>query len=142
MSISDPYTALKYILQNNTEITSLLGKYIDPTTGTKTTIPLIYGGVLDATQTDLPCIGYYNNNMDTNRSIEDSTFTLNCYAGTDRASFLLAKTIVNQLNGGQSFANGYSVTTTCKILGSVPDPQSKEVNTVVEIRLFNLNGGA
>ena len=136
MSINDPYTALKYILQTNTAITTLLGVYQG------TTIPLIAGGVLAETETDLPCITYYNNNMDTNRKIEDTTFTINCYASTERESFLLAKTVVTELNGGQSFANGYPITTTCRIIAQIPDPTIKEVNTAVEIRLYNINGGA
>lgn len=142
--ISDPYTALNYILQTNSNITSLLGVYQG------TSIPLIKGGDLPETETDLPALTFYNNNMDTNREIEDSVFTINCYAGnTDsttedasRNSFLVAKTIVKELNGGQSCADGYAVTTTCRILATIPDPTAKEANTAVEIRLFNINGGA
>jgi len=136
VSISDPYTALNAILQGNTAITDLLGHYQG------TSIPLIKGGVLPETETALPCITFYNNSMDTNRSIEDATFTINHYASTERESFLLARTTVSEFNGGQSHANGYPITTTCRIIAQIPDPTAKEVNTAVEIRLYNINGGA
>lgn len=136
MSINDPYTTVRYILQSNTAITDLLGKYSDGVT------PLIAGGVLPENETDLPAIVYYNDNMLTNRSIEDSSFTINCYAATERESFLLARTILQEFNGGQSHANGYPVTTTCSILAVIPDPTANEVNTAVEMRLYNINGGA
>lgn len=141
MSISDPYTALNAILQGNTNITSLLGKYLLPD-GTPGTIPLIKGGVLAETETDLPCITFYTNSLNTDRKIEDASFTINCYADTERNSFLLARTIVSELNGGQSFANGYPITTTCNIVATIPDPTANEVNTAVEMRLYNINGGA
>lgn len=134
--ISDPYTALNQILQSNTAITSLLGTY------TGTTIPLIKGGVLAESEGNLPAIAFYNNSLDTDYNIEDTTFTINCYAETERESFLLARTIVKELNGGQSFADGYPITTTCSILATIPDPSSREINTAVEMRLYNINGGA
>jgi len=134
--MSDSYTELNNILQSNSTITNLLGHYQG------TTIPLIKGGVLPETEIDLPCIVFNNDNLDPNAKIEDSIFTVNCYADTERNSFLLARTVTNELNGGQSFANGYPVTTTCRILATIPDPTAKEVNTAVEMRLYNINGGA
>jgi hypothetical protein len=123
-------------LQSNTAITDLLGVYGG------TSIPLISGGILPEVETDLPAIVYYNDNMLTDRSIEDTSFTINCYAETERESFLLARTILQELNGGQSFANGYPITTTCSILAVIPDPTANEVNTAVVMRLYNINGGA
>jgi len=134
--ISDPYTALNQILQSNTAITSLLGFYAG------TTIPLIKGGVLAESEGSLPGLAFYNNSLDPERSIEDSTFTINCYAETEREAFLVARTILKELNGGQSFGNGYAVTTSCSITATVPDPAANEVNKVVEMRLYNINGGA
>ena len=134
--INDPYTALNAILQGSTAITDLLGHYQG------TTIPLIKGGVLPETETDLPCLTFYNNAMDSEGKIEDTTFTINCYADTERNSFLLARTIVSEFNGGQSYSNGYPITTTCRITAQIPDPTANEVNTAVEIRLYNINGGA
>ena len=134
--INDPYTALRYILQSNTEIASLLATYKG------TNIPLIAGGGLPETQTDLPAIVYYNNTIDLNHKIEDSTFTINCYAKTDRESLLLARTVVKELDRKQDFSNGYPVSMTCKILATIPNPNDNEVNTAVEMRLYNINGGA
>ena len=132
--INDPYTALNYILQSNTAITSLLGKY------TGTTIPLIKGGVLAETETALPCIVFYNDNHDEDFNLSDSNFTVNCYAKTERDSFLLARTVVKELKGSQNTALGYPVTITARILATIPNPIAKEVNTAVEIRLFNIGG--
>lgn len=132
--INDPYTALNQILQSNTAITSLLGTY------TGTTIPLIKGGVLAESEGSLPALAFYNNSLDPDFNIEDSTFTINCYAETERESFLVARTIIKELNGNQQTALGYPVTTTCSIIASVPDPVANEVNKVVEIRLYNIGG--
>lgn len=134
--ISDPYTALNAILQSNTAITSLLGVYQG------TTIPLIKGGILAKTETDLPAIEFYNNSLETNRDIEDTAFTINCYAETEKEAFNVARTVVKELNGGQSHVGSYCVTTTCNMTATVPDPAANEVNKIVEIRLYNLNGGA
>jgi len=134
--INDPYTALNYILQNNSNITSLLSTYQG------TSIPLIAGGILAEVEIGLPAIVFNNDNITPNRKIEDSIFTINCYAKTERESFIIARTVVFELNGLEQFADGYPITTTCKVLASIPDPVAKEVNTAVEIRLFNINGGA
>ena len=139
--INDPYTALNYILANNTAITSLLGKYLLPN-GNPGTIPLIKGGVLAKKETDYPRIIFYSDPLNTNRKIEDATFLLNCMAKSSRDSYLLARTIVQELNGGQEYAGGYPCTVTCIQLGQNPDPTQLAVNTVVEIRLYNINGGA
>ena len=144
MSINNPDTALKYILQTNTAITALLGVYQG------TTIPLIAGDSLPEVEMGKSALVYYLNSIDPNRNIEDSEFTINCYAqdtsdlikDARSKSLKIARTIVKELNGGQSFANGYPITTTCRIQRPVPDPTIKEVNTPVEIRLYNINGGA
>lgn len=134
MSISDPYTALKYLLQTNTAISSMLGKYQG------TTIPLIAGGSLAETETALPCIVYYNNNQTKNFNVRDTIFTVNCYAETERESFLLASKIVDEYQSWQGLANGYNVMTTARILAVIPNPTDKEVNTAVEMRLTNIGG--
>lgn len=131
---NDPYTALNLILQSNSNITSLLGKYQG------TDIPLIKGGILAETETGLPAIVFNNDNFIPKFNIEDSVFTVNCYATTERDSFLLAKTVTKELQANQTTANGYPVTTSARILAVIPDPASKEVNTAVEVRLFNIGG--
>ncbi len=133
---SDPYTALNAILQGSTAVTSLLGTY------NGTSIPLIKGGVLPESEGNLPAITFYSNDFNTDRKIEDASFTVNCFADNERDSFLLARTVVREFNGGQSLADGYPITTTCNIITAVVDPTAKEINTAVEIRLFNINGGA
>jgi len=138
--INDPYTALNYILQSNTAITSLLGFFTNPATGLPTTIPLIQGGVLAEQETALPCIVFYNDNHTEDFNLSDSNFTVNCYAKTERDSFLLARTVVKELKGNQNIALGYPVTITARILATIPNPIAKEVNTAVEIRLFNIGG--
>ncbi len=141
MAIDDPYTAVSSILQGNSNITSLLGKYLLPN-GNPGTIPLIKGGILAETETDYPRILYHNDPMNIDRKIENSTFQLNCLAKTSRDSFILARTIIKELNGGQEFADGYASTIKCSMLGQNPDPTAKAINTVVEMQLFNINGGA
>lgn len=132
--INDPYTKLNQILASNTTITSLLGKYQG------TTIPLIKGGNLAEEETDLPAITFYNNNYDSDFNNNDTFFTVNCYAKEERDSFLLAKTVVDQLKGLQDCNDGYPVTCTARIIAGIPDPINKEVNTAVEVRLFNIGG--
>jgi len=139
--INDPYTAVNYILANNTAITSLLGKYLLPNK-TPGTIPLIKGGTLAETETDFPRILFINDPMDSSGNKEESIFLLSCLAESSRDSFLLARTVVKELNGSQEYADGYSSTVVCKLLGQNPDPSQLQVNTIVEMRLFNINGGA
>jgi len=131
---NDPYTALNGILQSITNITDLLGFYEG------TSIPLIKGGVLAETETQMPCITFYNNSYESEFNNNDSLFTVNCYAEEDRDSFLLANTVVSELKGLQTTAGGYPVTIQARIIASVPNPTAKEVNTAVEVRLFNIGG--
>ena len=130
--INDPFTVLNAILQSNTTITAMLGVYQN------TSIPLIMGGVLAETETDLPCITFYPNNADPIQILNNDTFTVNCYAETLRDSYLLARTVVDQLNEEDSGVDGYQARTTAKILTSIPDPTAKEVNTPVEVRIVNI----
>ena len=132
--INDPYTALNYILQNNSNITSLLSTYQG------TSIPLIAGGVLAEVETGLPAIVFNVDNHGEKFNQKQSIFTVNCYASIERDSFLLAKTVIKELKGLQTTANGYPVTLQADILATVPDPTAKEVNTAVEVRLFNIGG--
>ena len=133
--IDDPFTKLNQILQDTPAITELLGTYQG------STIPLIKGGILAETETDLPAITFYNNNHESYFTDNDSVFTINCYAATSRESFRLAKTVVDSLKGLQDSTGGYSVTLTPRILTSIPSPTDREVNTAVEVRLFNIGGG-
>lgn len=132
--INDPYTKLNQILVNNTAITSLLGFYQG------TSIPLIKGGILAETETALPAITFYANSHDSYVNNNDSLFTINCYAKEERDSFLLAKIVVDELKGLQDCEDGYAVTCTPRIITGIPDPVAKEVNTAVEVRLFNIGG--
>ena len=132
--INDPYTALNYILQNNSNITSLLSTYQG------TSLPLIAGGVLAEVEDGLPCIVFNLDNHEETFNQKQSILTVNCYAEKERDSFLLAKTVVKELKGLQTSANGYPVTIQARILATVPDPTAKEVNTAVEVRLFNIGG--
>ena len=132
--INDPYTFLNAVLQSKTAITSLLGVYQG------TTIPLIKGGILAESETDLPAITFYNNISDNMDNYEDSSFTVNCYAETERESFILARTVLKELQQHQETIGSYSATITGNIITSIPDPTANEVNTAVEIRLFNIGG--
>lgn len=134
MSINDPYTALKYILQTNTAIVDLVAKYSNGIT------PLIEGGVLPEDETGLPCIVYYADSQSKNFNVRDTYFTVNCYASTERESFLLASKIVDEYQSWQGLANGYNMMTTARILAQIPDPVANEVNTAVEMRLTNIGG--
>jgi hypothetical protein len=131
---NDPYTALNALLQNNSNITSLLGTYQGGS------IPLIKGGVLAETETDLPAITFYSSSLDKNFNQRESVFTLNCYANTERNSFLLASTIIDEYQSWFGVSNGYNMMTQARILSVIPDPTANEVNTAVEIRLINIGG--
>ena len=142
MSIDDPFTALKYILQSNSNITDLLGVYEG------TSIPLIASGRLAEVEMNKNALVYYINNDDPNFNINDTLMTINCYAqdtnantpDADRNSYLLARTVVKELKGLQTTAGGYPVTLSPVIRSTIPDPAIKEANTAVEVRLFNIGG--
>ena len=129
--ISDPYTALSAILKTNTTITSLLGTFID------SAIPLIQGGVLAEHEINLPAITFYASNLNALQVATDTLFVVNCYAGTERESFILAQTLIKELNEVDSGIDGYMARTTARIIGSVPNPQEREINTPVEVRIYN-----
>lgn len=137
--INDPFTALNAILQSNTNITSLLGKYL-LTDGTPGTVPLIKGGVLAEKETDLPALTFYSNGQEKNFNQRLTTFTINCYAETTRESFLIAQTLVNEYQSWFGVIDGYNMQTRAFILASIPDPQANEINTAVEIQLTNIGG--
>jgi hypothetical protein len=137
--INSPVTALKAILFNNSNITSLLGHYQG------TTIPLIKSGILPEVETALPCITFYMNNHDPENFLNDITFTVNCYAGNSAGQYDaydnsndLAEVVVKELNQCDSGIDGYQARTTARILTTVPDPSGNEVNTPVEIRIVNI----
>ena len=132
MSISDPYTALKYMLQNNSTLTALLGKFEG------TSIPLIEGGVLPEQETDLPAIVFEGEPSSKLNFLGNFNFLLNVYTSTAREGWLIANTIIDEFNQCQTPIDGYFTQTTCNILTSVIDPTSKEVNTPVEFRLINM----
>lgn len=136
--ISDPYTALNALLQNNSNLTSLLGRYLLPN-GNPGTIPLIKGGELAEKETDLPAITFsIEPSFVQKKALGDYNFLINVYAEDARESFLVASTIIEEFNECQTPIDGYFTQTTCNILTQVIDPTSKEVNTPVEFRLVNI----
>ena len=120
------------MLQSNTALTSMLGHYIG------TSIPLIKGGILAETETDLPAITFYGTPGDTDQSVSNYFFTINCYASTERDSYLLALKVIEEFNECDSGLNGYFARTTCNIITSIPDPSGKEVNTPINFRIVNI----
>ncbi len=129
------------------EITDLLGKYLLPD-GTPGTIPLIKGGVLPETETDLPCIVY---NVEPGKRIKAHKyqyFLLKCCAGdtinmkdSEAKSYELAETVESKLNGFHGFAGTTPVSASVSILGQQVDPDSRQSITPIEVRL-NILGGA
>lgn len=137
--INDPVVAMKAMLFNNINITSLLGKFHG------TSIPLIKSGILPETETETPCITFYMNNLDPENFLNDMSFTLNCYAENSENKYdaydksnELANTIVKELNQKNSGIDGYQARTTARILTSIQSPGNKEVNTPVEVRIVNI----
>jgi len=131
--INDPYTALTALLHGNSTLTALLGTYQGGS------IPLIKGGILAESETDLPAIAFdLEPSVIQNYTLGDYHFLINVYAATGRDSFLVANTLMEEFNGCQTPINGYFTQTTCSILTQVTDPTSKEVNTPVEFRLINI----
>ncbi len=134
------------LLTDNVNITTLLGKYLLPD-GTPGTIPLIKGGILAESETDLPCITYNAEQGDKNKANKNQRFLLNVYAGNtinmldaELNSYTVAATIQDQLDGFHGFAGNVPVSVTASILGAVPDPAANQVNTPVEVRLNKIGG--
>ncbi len=135
--ITDSYTAMYALLQDNTTITAMLGKFLLPN-GSAGTIPLIKGGVLAEKETDLPAITF---RVDTNQRthfLDDQYFIVNCFASNEQDSYILAKTIVDEYNECSNVSDGYNSRTTCRIIGDVPDPTANEINTPIEFRIVNI----
>lgn len=129
---NDPYTTLRAILQSNSTITALISVY------NGTSIPLIAYDTLEETETSLPALVISPDTGITENFLNDDTFLCNCYAEKKRDSYLLAKTIVKELNQCDSGINGYQARTTAKILISITSPSGNETNTPVEIRIVNI----
>lgn len=136
MAIDNPMIALKYILMNNPVIAPMLGHYEG------SVIPLINYGKLADNQTDLPCIYFENEILDMERCKEGSAFLIHIFAKTQLETMKIARAILKEFNGGQEFANGYPVNLSCSILRGQNSPVNIESETIVEMRLFNINGGA
>ena len=130
--ISDPYTAMTALLFGNTTLTALLGTFQG------TPIPLIVGGILAETETDLPAIAFEIDPSVKVNFLGDYNFLLNVYGATLRDAFLVSQTIIDEFNQCQTAISGYFTQTTCSILTSVTDPASKEVNVPVVFRLINM----
>jgi len=130
--ISDSYTALNALLQGNSTLTALLGKY------TGTSIPLIKGGILAEQEGNLPGIAFEVEPSTKEHFLGNDFFLINVYAATSRESYLVAKTLIDQFNECQNVIVGYNAYTTCNILTQVTDPTSKEVNTPISFRLVNM----
>ena len=132
MSITNPYVALTYLLKNNSSITDLLGVF------NGTTTPLITGGVLAETETDLPAIVFKAEPVIETEYLTDNQFLINCYASTEVEAYTVAYEIIKQFNQAQHVADGYNCYTTCEIITSVVDPDSKEANVPVVFRLVSM----
>ena len=108
--INDPMTAMYAILTNNTTITNMLGKKIN------SNIPAIFYGVIPKMESNLSALSFYLTGYLPDQELRDVIFTVNCFAGNTndnsydavRNSFLLAETLVNELNGCDSGINGYT----------------------------------
>jgi len=103
-----------------------------------TSIPLIKGGILAESETDLPAVTFDVEPSTKKNFLGNDFFLINVYAATARDSYLVAKTIIDEFNQCQNVISGYNAYTTCSILTQVTDPTSKEVNTPVEFRLVNM----
>lgn len=140
--INDPTTALKFILQSNSSITALLGKYSDGVT------PLIAFGRLAEVEMNKNALVYYLNSDSPHNTLNNTVYTINCYSqdtdvnhiDADRNSVLLAQAVVKQTNEKFGVAGVYAVTMSSRILTTIQDPAIKEANTAVEIQLFNIGG--
>jgi len=130
--ISNSFDALAHLFHNNSNVTSLLGKFQG------TSIPLVVGGEMAETETDLPAIIYYPENGNPTLYLRDQRFLVNCYAATTREAFILSQTLIDEFNDTQYIADGYPIKINCNSLITVIDPQSKEVNTPVEFRVVNI----
>jgi hypothetical protein len=114
----------------------MIDKYSDGIT------PLIAGGRLPEVEMGKRALVYYVNNDTPDFNLNDSFFTINCYAqdtndnqpNADRNSYLIAQKVVKELKGLQTTAGGYPVTVSARIIATIPDPSIKESNTAVEVR--------
>lgn len=130
--ISDAWTALNAILQGNSTLTALLGTYQGGSN------PLIKGGVLAETETDLPALVFEGEPSAKLNFLGDFNFLINVYSETAREGWIVANTIMEEFNQCQTPIDGYFAQTTCSVLTQVVDPTSKEVNTPVSFRLINM----
>ncbi len=135
--ITDAFTALNHILVNNATISAMCARYTDQN-GTPTEFPLIMGGILPKSQKLLPAITFRVEPSENEHFLNIDSFIVNCFTEEAREGYVLAKTIVKQLNEQNHQSDGYASTTTARILTQWVDPSSKQVNTPVEIRLINI----
>ncbi|MCP4986046.1 MAG: hypothetical protein GY928_08240 [Colwellia sp.] len=130
--ITDSYTAMCAILQDNTNITSLLGTYKG------TAIPLIKGGVLPESETNMPAITFRVDKGKRTHFLDDQYFIVNCFASNERDSYLLAKAIIDEFNEESVVVDGYNARTTCNTVGEPVNPTANEINTPIEFRIVNI----
>ncbi len=130
--INNAYVALNALLAGNTTLTALLGTY----KGTST--PLIKGGAIAESETDLPAIEFEVEPSTKQHFLGDYNFLLNIYTKTAVEGFIIGQTILDQFNESQTPIDGYFTNTTCNILTQVVDPTSKQVNTPMSFRIVNM----
>lgn len=135
--INNSYTALTKMLMDNEALTSQLGVFLS-SSGNPTEIPLIKGGILEESQTQLPAVTFRVDTSNYIKTLKDQFFIVTVHAETEQESFNIAQTIINEFNECDSGVEGYQARTTCRIIGNSIDPTSKEVSTPIEFRIVNI----
>ncbi len=122
---------MRRILNSNAAITSLLGKKKNSST------PLICTGLIPEFEKAVPALRVIRETGLPSVTQQLRYYRIDCYAIENDISDLVAETIVSELNGKD---HDIGVMINCSLLSPISDPNSKEVNTPIEIRLIKIGG--
>ncbi len=127
-------TALEATLQlikEEPSIETLLGHFIDPSTGAETAFPMVLIGTFPKKQKNLPAISIRRLNSDSRGSVRVNRITVSCYAETENESQALADAVDNFFKDSQGGVDGFAGRFDSTIISSGND--SDQTGTIVEL---------
>ena len=121
------------LIKEESSITSLLGVFIDPSTGNDTSEPLALIGTFPEEQTNLPAISLRGSLADVQFGISTTRITVSCYAETENEGNALAKAVNEFFRDSQGGVSGFAARYESSITGNVNDADQSGV--IVELTL-------
>lgn len=126
------YEAIIDILENESSVTSLVAKLVNPDGSASSENAIVFGDMPD-TQTEYPYISLRRLTKDKLNGIETGFFICDCWAETMTDSTVLAEAVDELFTDSFAFASDYAFKSTSDIISTVSD--GVYYNTPVNIKV-------